>query len=586
MDDRFAALERKVSELSDTVAALERRFAAVEARGSGAAAPEENAAAPDPLGAVAAVEAASEIGVVAILTLIGRTCLVLGGAYLLRALTDAGTLPRAGGTALGLAYAAFWLALAYRLDGPRARLVAPFHAFATSMIAFPIIWEAQARSHLLSPGQAALAMAGVTALALVVAWIRRVQSVAWIVSAAGVTTTLAFFLAVPWPPTAFGFYLAFLGVATLWMGYSLDWIWLRWPVAFVADASVMAMAGAVTGHWQREGAPHVMALQLTMFAGYLVSFAARTLWRARDVVPFEVVQTLALLVVGFGGAVFVMQSTGAGAGGLGVASLVFAVGSYGVAFAFVNWRAGHWKNFSFYNSLAVVFMIAGVALAAWDGTQAMFWAGLAVAAAALGHRYSAATLGSHAAVYVVAGATVSGLFSVIGAAFTASVAHAWPAMGFAAWLVLLGAAACTVIPITPQGGGWNRYSRIPQVVVVLTLLCGVGAAVIDGVLPLLSAAPGPSADAAVAATVRTAVLGAAVLLLAWVGGRGIFAEGRWLTYVVLVLGGIKLLVEDFPSGRPATLVLSLAVYGAALILAPRWVKRAPRPSEIPVASAV
>ncbi len=44
-------------------------------------------------------------------------------------------------------------------------------------------------------------------------------------------------------------------------------------------------------------------------------------------------------------------------------------------------------------------------------------------------------------------------------------------------------------------------------------------------------------------------------------------------YVVLILGGIKLIAEDFMSGRPATLVLSLAVYGAALIVAPRWVRR-------------
>jgi hypothetical protein len=64
-----------------------------------------------------------------------------------------------------------------------------------------------------------------------------------------------------------------------------------------------------------------------------------------------------------------------------------------------------------------------------------------------------------------------------------------------------------------------------------------------------------------------------VLLLAFLGGRGLFPEGRWLTYVVLIVGGLKLLVEDFPQGRPATLVLSLAVYGAALIVAPRWVRR-------------
>jgi hypothetical protein len=93
-------------------------------------------------------------------------------------------------------------------------------------------------------------------------------------------------------------------------------------------------------------------------------------------------------------------------------------------------------------------------------------------------------------------------------------------------------------------------------------------------VPMAAGTPGQSADAALVAAIRTVVVGAAVLLLAWAGGRGVFAEGRWLMYVVLVLGGIKLLTEDFPAGRPATLVLSLAVYGAALIVAPRWVRRA------------
>jgi hypothetical protein len=46
-------------------------------------------------------------------------------------------------------------------------------------------------------------------------------------------------------------------------------------------------------------------------------------------------------------------------------------------------------------------------------------------------------------------------------------------------------------------------------------------------------------------------------------------EAGWLSYALLALGGIKLIVEDFPRGRPGTLFLALAFYGAALILAPR-----------------
>ena len=182
-------------------------------------------------------------------------------------------------------------------------------------------------------------------------------------------------------------------------------------------------------------------------------------------------------------------------------------------------------------------------------------------------------MGSHSAIYLVAGATASGLFGYMSDAFTGSTGGTWAAMSLPAWCVLGGAAACSAIPVTASQHSWGRYSRLPKVVVVLILLVGAGAAVIGYSLPLLSGPPGARPDAAVVAAVRTVVLGGAALLLAWVGGRGVFTEGRWLMYVVLVLGGIKLLVEDLVAGRPATLVLSLAVYGTALIVAPRWVRR-------------
>jgi hypothetical protein len=571
MDDRLAALEQKVSHLSNAVTALERRLAELESRPAESAAADASAA-PD-AGAIA-VEAPSDITVVAVLSLIGRTCLILGGAYVLRAMTDAGTLPRVGGTVLGIAYAVACLVPVYWRDGARQRLSAAAYGVATTLIAFPILWEATVRENvkLLSPESATLAMSGVTALALLVAWRRRIQSLAWIITLGGLVATM-FFLPVLGPATSFGFYLAFLGVITLWMGYSLDWIWLRWPVAFMADFCVLAMAVTVTGASQRHRAGEVMVLQLVIFAGYLVSIAARTLWRSRDVIPFEVVQTMALLVVAFGGAVYVMQETGAGAAGLGVASLVFGVGSYAVAFAFVDRSEGHWKNFLFYSSVAVVFTLAGVGLTVGAGTQAMVWAGLAVAAAALGYRYSAAAVGAHSAIYLVAGAIASGLFRFVTDAFTASVTTAWAGITLPAWAVLASAAACAAVPVTAEPQYRGRPARIPQIVVVVMLLAGVGAAIIGYTVPLVSGVPGQSADAALVAAIRTVVMGAAVLLLAWMGGRNLFAEGRWLMYVVLILGGIKLLAEDFMSGRPATLVLSLAVYGAALIVAPRWVRR-------------
>ena len=61
---------------------------------------------------------------VTLLSFIGRTFVALGGAFLLRALTDAAIVPLPQGTALGLAYALAWLVLSDRAtaaDRPHER---------------------------------------------------------------------------------------------------------------------------------------------------------------------------------------------------------------------------------------------------------------------------------------------------------------------------------------------------------------------------------------------------------------------------------------------------------------------------------
>jgi len=82
-----------------------------------------------------------------------------------------------------------------------------------------------------------------------------------------------------------------------------------------------------------------------------------------------------------------------------------------------------------------------------------------------------------------------------------------------------------------------------------------------------------TADPGVAAVLRTAVLAALALGLAVAARRGSWPELGWLVYPLVALGGVKLLLQDLREGRPATHVLSLAIYGAVLVLAPRLVKR-------------
>ena len=84
--------------------------------------------------------------------LVGRTLLVLAGAYVARALTDARAVPAGVGVALGLAYAVVWQLMADR-EARAARRRAPSSArIASSLIAFPLVWEATARFGCSGPG--------------------------------------------------------------------------------------------------------------------------------------------------------------------------------------------------------------------------------------------------------------------------------------------------------------------------------------------------------------------------------------------------------------------------------------------------
>ena len=83
--------------------------------------------------------------------LLGRSILVLAGGFLLRALTEGGTLPPAVGFAAGVAYV---LGLAFFMDraGRREdRAGASALGVTAVVVAYPFLGEATARLHLVSP---------------------------------------------------------------------------------------------------------------------------------------------------------------------------------------------------------------------------------------------------------------------------------------------------------------------------------------------------------------------------------------------------------------------------------------------------
>ncbi len=567
MDDRLTRLEAQLEQLAARVSAFEQRLAALEARapiaalgGLGAPSAEESDRAPE-------LPSVWKSDLATIVAAVGRTLVILAGAYLLRALTDSNVLAAGPGALLGMAFSLLWIVMADRAGARGHTLHATFHGAAFVLIALPLLFEATTRFHFLNPMTAGVGLAGCAAVALGVAARRHLLGLAWLATLGALGTTVALML-LTGEAGSFAVFLVLLGVATLWLGYVLDWTFLRWPVALVVDLTILILSGRAVTASASDTPGMALAVQILLLVAYLGSFAARTLFLNRNVIPFEVVQSVAAIMVGLGGAAYVTRTTGVGTVPLGLATLALAAGCYGVAVVFVERRQGRHRNFFFYTSAGLVFALVGSALLLPAPALALACAVLGLATACAGRWSERVTFHAHGAVYLAAAFAVSGLYAHVlyGLGVPASPTHA----ASAAALGVLGLCAVSIWALGPVGtaGAPSSATRVPRLVV---LVLGLGGLLgVAGVW--LPSALGGGANLApnpgLVATLRTALLVAAVVALAWAGGTRGFVEGRWLVYPLLALTGLKFLLEDFRAGRPATLFLGFALYGLALIAGP------------------
>jgi len=117
---------------------------------------------------------------------------------------------------------------------------------------------------------------------------------------------------------------------------------------------------------------------------------------------------------------------------------------------------------------------------------------------------------------------------------------------------------------------------MPQLVALALSVWVVGGQIVTFLAPFLAGVLGDTPDPGKLATLRTAVLAAAAVALAVSSRYKRWPEARWLAYPVLVTVGVKLVFEDFPHGRPATLFMALALVGGSLILVARFLPKRDR----------
>ncbi len=576
MEDRLRRAEKIIHSLSAALHQLEARLGRLEQAYLSESVEPILPPTGDPTDAVhEGLTVAGGTVLVTTLSVIGRTFLVLAGAFLLRTLTDAEIIPHTTGVALGLAYAAVWIVFADRAGAKAMTLSASFYGVAAVLIAYPLVWESTTKLRVLSTETATALITSATGIFFLVAWRRRIYPLAWAVTLATLITCTALIFTT----TAMEYFTApilFLGAITVWTSYSRPWKIMRWLAAFSADICILQMvylatrSGESPGRFGHLSMPAVQILAVSLLLLYLGSFALNTLVRRHDVTAFEVLQSAGALLVGFGGAVHIAREAGAGSLALGVAAITAAGMCYAVAFTFVDRRLGRGRNFFFYAWLALVLSFLGSWLLLPEVLLSIGWTALAVAAAFLGGHYDRITLRVHCAVYSTAAAWQSGLITAGIMAFTTPSVQPWSTPGI---LMLAVTIFCYALLVMTQRGREVRWSeRLPRFILLILSVLGVGGLAVLIIFQLLSGSG--DADPTVAAVIRSAVLAGSAIALATLGPRRQLVEMSWLVYPVLLAGGIKLLIEDLHRGQPLTIFLGFAFYGIALIAAPRLLRNA------------
>ncbi len=577
MDNESARLEDRVERLEQIVTELLARTGTAASRESPTPVGGDSGVAVStqpfaPIETVESSEAAADSN--AYLAFVGRTFLVLGGAFLLRAVTDSGQVARGVGVIIGFAYALLWLIAADR-GARQQRLSALFHGCAAVIIAFPLVWESATRFELLSPNVAAATVVLLTSLTLGVAARADLAAVATLAMTSALCLAVAL-LVVTQQFVPLSIALALVGVATLWVGYWRRWPWLAWLPALLADAVVASLVQRTLSGDSSSPPMTVILIQFGLLGAYLGSFALQTRLRQRSVDPFEIVQTAAVTAIGLIGAVLVSHYSEVGVAVVGVGSFALALVSYGAALACRRSGGGYAANFHFYASFGLVCALVGSIAMLPGPVAAIFFAVAALAVAWLAGRLPQATLLFHAFVYAFAMAAASGLLALVGAAFVVAPASEWLAVGLPVWLALLVTGAL-VVGTRPPRVDASEVTRLSHACVLLLFTLEASAIVVVMLAPSVAGTP---ANAGVLATLRTVVLAAATLLLAMIRYREPTIVSAWLINLMHGIVGLKLVVDDFRHSEPATLFLALGVFGVALIVTARLVRRpsAPRSS--------
>jgi hypothetical protein len=504
---------------------------------------------------------------------LGVATLGLAGAYLLRAIAESGALPPKLVFAAGTLYAVGWLLWASRPHAAR-RFATTLYSLTAALILSPLLWEATARFHTVTPWQTSTILVAFSLIGLAVSWRKDLVVVATISVLASIGTAAALLIAT-YDVLPFTFVILAVAAAVETCACLNHWLGERWLTALAADLVVLLATWLVTNP---RGLPEgyapipstaLFAAQLALLVIYLSSVTVRTLLRGHSFTNFETAQCALAFVIGLGGAIRLSAEGSYLVPAIAAFALLCGAACYALSFKVLARQDSHSRNFYTYSTFGILLVLIGCRILLSDGATALAWFLLALACVGAGGFWKRLTLEVHGVVYLVLALLLSGALRTA-ARFLLGSNH-WPEpVPAALWIAAMVTGASYVLAVRSSRsheGAWNFHAiRLTMAAGLVWMVLGIVAASLTGIYHgLFAVAAGDS----FCATLRTGAVVGVSLLLAWAGSRLNFRDLTQLVYPLMLLGGYRLLTDDLHQDRKVVLFLSLLLYGAALMALPR-----------------
>jgi hypothetical protein len=555
MDELSDALERLTARLD----VLERRVQVLE---NPSVAP---LSAPAALTPAAAPEAETGEGhslarAGGVFSVLGKAMLGIAGAYLLRAVAESSALPRLAIAAVAIVYALLWLVGAARVPAKEWFLSA-IYAGTSALILAPMLWELTLSFKVIPPPLTAGVLCVFVIAATALAWKRNLTPVFWVANATAATAALALSIATHQllPFIAALLLMALISEYAAARGRQQS---VRPLAAFAADAAIWALIFIYSSPQStRINYPTIDTAGLLLpgcllFLIYGVSVGLRITLLAKTMTAFETVQAMIAFLLAASSVLYFAPPSGAIA--LGAACLLFSAACYAAAIFLFN-KAAAGRNFHVFAAWAACLLMAGSVLCLPPFWQAAFLGMTAILAAVSPARL---TFKYHGLVFLLAAALASGLLE-----FAFNALAGTPPASFAPGVSLVSICALVCYAAGKHSPQENWKQQFLHLATAALAVCAVASLLVQGLLRFVALHITPEAHHI--AFLRTLILCAAALALAFAGSRWRRVELTRMAYATLGLLAAKLLLEDLRLGHLEVIAASIFLFALTLIAVPR-----------------